>query len=331
MTDDVNSNNTSGWVSASGQAAGSGSNLQGNSLAQTPQTIVGTGGLEITGNGPVRSNAPATYTSGQERPSNGSIMDTVKADHGGKIIGRSPHGNDIVSIGGMTTTINAAVAAGYLIRNQDGSFSDKAMPEALRNPAAEARAKAPSQETSKQASEGSSDLSLSTETTDALTKIATTAMPGDITKAVDGILMHGEVDANTLTRMAGQMGMEPSEVNALWQAAHGGFYEAGADILGEGGIDDEAFGQWANSHPATAQKLMEASRALVMTNDTSGLKELQSSFYESVDKFMPEETRAALTEAGFDYRDTPEGLKVVIDGTLVSFDVAVKQHIVRFI
>ena len=46
---------------------------------------------------------------------------------------------------------------------------------------------------------------------------------------------------------------------------------------------------------------------------------------------MPEETRAALTEAGFDYQDTPEGLKVVIDGTLVSFGVAVKQQIIRFI
>lgn len=319
------------WTTVSGTPETNTSALINKDEKVTPHAVVGTGGLEINGTGPVQHHSPVTHTMGQDAAQPSSIMDTVKADHGGQIIERSPHGNDVVSIGGMTTTINAAVAAGFLIRNQDGSFSDKAMPEALRNPAAEARAKAPSQETPKPASNGTSELSLSTETTDALTKIATTAMPGDITKAVNGILMHGEVDANTLTRMAGQMGVEPTEVNALWEAAHGGFYDAGANILGEGGIDDEAFGQWANSHPATAQKLMEASRALVMTNDTSGLKELQTSFYESADKFMPEETRAALTEAGFDYQDTPEGLKVVIDGTLVSFGVAVKQQIIRFI
>ncbi len=326
MTD--NSNN-SGWVTTSGEPANNGSNLLNTETHREPQAVVGKGGLEINGTGPIHRHAPASYASGQEAPVDSTIMGTVKASHGGQLIDRAPNGRDLVSIGGMQTTIDAAVASGFLVRNQDGSFADKAAPVKLRNPVAETEAAKPAEKD--EAKEGiDSDLSLSNETTDALTKIAATAMQGDTIKAMDSIILNGDVDKNTLSRMASQMSIEPEEAQSLIaQAAHG-FYEAAEDLLGAGGIDAEAFSAFANSDPSMAAKLAEASRALVMTNDTSGLKELASTFYERADKFMPEETRAALTEAGYGFEETPTGLKVLINGTPVSFDVAVKQQIIKF-
>jgi hypothetical protein len=327
MTD--NSNN-SGWVTTSGETQSTGSNLLNIETSREPQAVVGKGGIEINGSGPVHRHAPAAYVSGQEAPADETIMGTVKASHGGQLIDRVPNGRDLVSIGGMQTTIDAAVASGFLVRNQDGSFSDKAAPVKLRNPVAEAEATKPAEkEDTKKGIENA--LNLSSETTDALTKIATTAMQGDTIKAMDSIILNGDVDKNTLSRIASQMSIEPEDAQALLaQAAHG-FYEAAEDLLGAGGIDSEAFSAFANSDPANAAKLAEASRALVMTNDTAGLKEMATSFYESADKFMPEETRQALTDAGFDYRDGPDGLKVMVNGVPVSFNVAVKQQIIKFI
>ncbi|MEO9649926.1 MAG: hypothetical protein ABJE99_02455 [Roseobacter sp.] len=46
---------------------------------------------------------------------------------------------------------------------------------------------------------------------------------------------------------------------------------------------------------------------------------------------MPDETRAALSEAGEKYQEGPDGLQVLINETPVSFAVAVKQQLIRFI
>lgn len=143
-------------------------------------------------------------------------------------------------------------------------------------------------------------------------------------------MMNGEIDANTIARMASQAGIEPAEMQAQWQTVHEGFYSSGVGILESGGIDPDAFEEFAASNPQVQAKVIESGRALIMTNDTKGLRELASTFYEQADKFMPRETRAALTEAGFEYQETNDGLKVVIEGTPVSFNVAVKQEIIRF-
>ena len=103
------------------------------------------------------------------------------------------------------------------------------------------------------------------------------------------------------------------------------------DILAEGGIDEDAFEAFYSSDPQTAAKMTETARALIMTNDTAGLRDLASSFYEQADKFMPEETRAALTQAGFEYQESADGLRGIVGGTQVAFNVAVKQGLVRFL
>jgi hypothetical protein len=145
------------------------------------------------------------------------------------------------------------------------------------------------------------------------------------------IIVNGEVDPNHLARMASQQGVEPHEMAAQIATAENGFRDVMTNIVEGASIDTEAFGAFIEADPVRGNKMMETARAMVMTNDTSGLNALVEDFYTQADRFMPEETRAALTEAGYGYEDTPEGLRVILNtGTKVSFAVAVKQGIIKF-
>ena len=80
-----NTNNSSGWVAASGQSEASASNYAPQSLAHAPQTEVGQGGIEINGAGPIRRDAPLTHTANQEAPLSCDVMSTVRSSTGGPI------------------------------------------------------------------------------------------------------------------------------------------------------------------------------------------------------------------------------------------------------
>ena len=320
------------WTTAYGTPEQPLSNLINKENISSPQAVVGKGGIEINGNEPVQSTNPVETTLRPNDDASGGLMATVRTPSGSPVMGRVPGGKDLVLVKGMPVDLDNAANLGLVTRNADGTFSDKASPVALKDPTAEAKAQQDAKAQKEKSQEGSGgDLNLSSETTDALTKIANTVQPGDTIKAVDSILMNGEVLPGTLERMASQAGVEPEEMAEQVYAVHEGFYNSAMDILAEGGIDEDAFEAFYSSDPQTASKMTESARALIMTNDTAGLRDLASSFYERADKFMPNETRAALTQAGFEYQESADGLKVMVGGTQVSFNVAVKQGIVRFL
>jgi hypothetical protein len=155
-------------------------------------------------------------------------------------------------------------------------------------------------------------------------------MPGDLIKAMDSVLSTGDVKRSSLERMASQAGLEPEAILAHVNAIKNGFHEVGERIIEDSGIDTAVFETFVQSDPQRRQAMVEAARAMVMSNDTAGLRDLTSSFVEQADKFMPKETRAALDAAGIDWREEQVGLKVLVSGVPVSFAVAVKQRIVNF-
>ena len=323
------SNNSSGWVSASGHTAGSGSNLQSNSMAQTPKTTVGQGGLEITGSGPVRSNAPVTYTSGQETPADGSIMSTVKAPHGGTIGDRNPNGDDIVTIGGMPTSIAAAVYAGLLVRNQDGTYSDPAVPEVPQDPTAKAKSQAPAEK----APEGTPQGVSFGEAADAtMHEFLTGQNPGDLFKMVDSVLHRGDLDEATIERMARMSGDEPEamreKVEGVWQGA----YDAGMDVMAEAGVEnEEAFAAFMADNPRLASSMIEAARNYFVYHKPEGLVAMAESYLPQMDRYETDRVQDLLTAAGYQFEAKPEGgLYVIVNGSKISWDVAVKQRIITF-
>lgn len=329
MTDDNNSNNTSGWVSASGHAAGSGSSLQGNSIAQTPQTTVGQGGLEITGNGPVRRDASASYTSGQDAPVDGSIMATVTAPGGSPIGDRNPRGSDMVTIGGMETSIAAAVKAKLLVRNHDGQYSDPVAPQVLKDPVAEAKPQAPAEKAPEDRPQG---VSFGEAADATMQEFLAGQNPGDLFKMVDSVLHRGNLDEATIGRMASTAGDEPEamreKIEGVWQGA----YDAGMDVMAEAGVEnEEAFEAFMADNPRLASSMIEAARNYFVYHKPEGLVAMAESYLPQMDRYETDRVQDLLTAAGYQFEAKPEGgLHVIVNGSKISWDVAVKQRVITF-
>jgi hypothetical protein len=320
--------NNSGWTTAIDTPADPTSNLMNTDAPREPQYVVGNGGLEIIGNGEVTRNSPVSYTQGQDDTFDGTIMSTVKAAHGGQIIDRSPNGNDIVSIGGMTTSINAAVAAGLLVRNQDGTFSDKAAPVTLNDPTDKV-AKQPEEEAPKAEPEG---VSFGEEGDTAMHELMSGQNPSDLFKTVDSILQYGEMNQQTIERMASMAQIEPHEMEAKVATVWAGAAEAAADVLYEGGAgNEEAFEAFIAAKPQRQQEMIEAARNFFVHHKTEGLETMAEAYLTQMDRYAGDDAREMLADAGYAFADKPDGgLHVVIDGSKVSWEVAVKQKIITF-
>ena len=224
-------------------------------------------------------------------------MGTVRASHGGVLIGRNPTGKDRVTVGGMETSIDAAVYIGAFVRNPDGSFSDAVPPSTIESPTDGVE---PPKVAESAPDGGAEAFNIGDEAETAMTAIIGSVLPVDAIKAMDEVLYSGDVSANTLARMASQAGVEPDAMQEQIGEAWSGFYEATLDRFDEAGISEEALENLMAADPPAVGKLTKAARALVMSNDTSGIDDIRDQVLEQADRLMPLEAREALTAAGYD-------------------------------
>lgn len=324
MTDNINN---SGWVTASGETSGSGSNLADNSIANTPNAVVGNrNNLEVNG-GSVSANTSAEYTVGQEAPVISGVMATVKSHSGGSIYGRNPTGQDTVDIGGTRTSIDVAVGMGLLVRNGDGTFSDVAQPVALRDP------RGPAKSDPKEAPKAEpTGVSFGAEADGVMQEFLTGQSPGDLFKTVDSILHRGDMDPATIERMATMAGVEPGEMQAKVATVWQGAYDNAMDIMADAGVgNEEGFEAFLADNPRLAASMTEAARNYFVHHKTEGLQTMAGEYLAQADKYDTVGMRELLDEAGWQYQDNPNGgLRVIVNGTPVSWEVAVKQRIIKF-
>ncbi len=113
----------------------------------------------------------------------------------------------------MTTNISAAIYAGFLTRNHDGSFSDVQTPKALKNPAEEALKGAPKADL-KPSEEQPAAFSIGDDAEKAMAEITQNVWQSDSIKAMDEVFQLGGVSENTLGRMASAAGVEPDQMQA---------------------------------------------------------------------------------------------------------------------
>ncbi|WP_342070566.1 hypothetical protein [Yoonia algicola] len=317
------------WITATGEAATSTSTLVNTSTAIAPQAVVGNrNNLEVSANGTVTANTPAEYTQGQDMPANGGVMATVQSHSGGGIYGRNPTGKDTVDIGGMRTHIDNAVRMGLLVRNGDGTFSDVPQAATLKDPTDKA-VKAPTKEAPKAAPES---VSFGEAGDAAMQELMTGQNPGDLFKTVDSVLHMGALDKQTIERMASKAGVEPQEMETKVTTVWAGAQEAAADLLHEAGVgNEEAFEAFLASNPQAQKNMLEAARNFFVYHKTEGLKTMADVYMMQADKFDTDGIREMLTEAGYAFSDKAGGgLDVIVSGTKVSWEVAVKQGIITF-
>ncbi len=314
------------WITATGDVEASASTIADKSITSQIKTEVGNGGgWQSAGDGKAVSNPSTSYQARANDDDSGGIMATVRSPSGSMLMSRSPNGSDIIMYQGMGIPLSVAANMGLVTRNPDGSFSDREAPAALKDPTAEAKAKAPAEKAT-----GATDGVTFGEAAEAtLTELMGSQMPGDLIKTVDSVLLTGDVNAATIGRMASMAGVEPAEmtekVATVWQGA----YDAASDFMGiENG---EAFQAFITSDTQRKADMVEAARNFFMHNKTEGLQTMADAYLPAMDRYEGSRVKAMLTEAGYQFADRPGGgVNVLVNGQPISWEVAVKQKIITF-
>lgn len=322
------------WINASGEEENTTSNLHNKDLPSATSAVVGNGGGWVSaGDGNVTRNPSVTHQARPNDDDSGGLMATVRSYAGSPIMNRTPTGGDIVMYQGQGIPLNVAADMGLVVRNPDGTFSDKETPASLRDPAAEAQAKAPAKAEGKGQGEGEPEgVSFGEAGDAAMADLMARQNPGDLFKTVDSVLHHGDVDKATIGRMASMAGVEPDEmetqVNAVWQGA----YDAASDFMAKAGIEDgEAFQAFITSDTKRMSDMVEAARNYFVHHKTEGLQTMADAYLPQMDRYETSRVRDILTDEGYQFADKPGGgIDVMVNGVPVSWEVAVKQKIVTF-
>lgn len=326
----------SNWITATGEVEASASTLANRDLPSTIKMERGNGGgWETNGHGPTTHNPSSECQNRANDDESGGVMATVRSPQGSPIMSRSPNGKDIVMYQGIGVPLSVAANMGLVTRNPDGSFSDKEAPAALKDPTAEAKAKAPADKASEKKAEGEDGTVTFGEKAQAvLQELLTTQQhhPGNMFRAVDSVLHTGDLDATALERMASIEGVEPAEMRAKVETIWQGAYDTATDIMAEAGIEDgDAFQAFITSDLRRKSEFTEAARNFFVNGKPQGLQTMADAYLPAMDRYEGSRVKAMLTEAGYQFADRPGGgVNVMVNGQPVSWEVAVKQKIITF-
>ena len=248
------------------------------------------------------------------------ILASARDEGNGFIHGRPLRETDQVALpGGGSTSIAVAISMGFLQRNGDGTFTETAKAAAG-------------------GGNGGADdprhFSIGEEGEAAMADIVQSTDPGTAIRAMDEILMRGEVGENTLAHLASQAGIEPDAMAAKIDKAHAGFFDAALSRLASRGVTNtDAFESFVMGNPQMAQKMMDSVRDLVMGRGAGNLDDLADAFNEKADRYMYDDIVTSLNEAGWHHMPDGRGGILVIteDGAQIPFQVAVREKIIRFV
>lgn len=315
------------WITATGEIEGSASTLT------SPDSPAPLGGSGISDGGFRGRDTSAGFTARANDDESDGIMATVRSQAGSPIMTRNPNGNDLIKYQGATITLDVAAHLGLVTRNPDGSFSDKTTPAALKDPTA--GAKAPANKASEEKAEGEDGTVTFGEKAQAtLQELLATQKhhPGNMFRAVDSVLHTGDLDATALERMASIEGVEPAEMRAKVETVWQGAYDTGTDILAEAGIEDEdAFQAFITSDPRRKSEFTEAARNFFVHSKPEGLRTMAEAYLPAMDRYEGARVKAMLNEAGWQFAEKAGGgINVIVHGTQVPWEVAVKQKIITF-
>ncbi|MCD1625806.1 hypothetical protein K7H22_07385 [Seohaeicola saemankumensis] len=315
------------WITATGEIEGSASTLT------SPDSPAPLGGSGPSDGGFRGRDTSAGFTARANDDESEGVMATVRSQAGSPIMTRNPNGNDLIKYQGATITLDVAAHLGLVNRNPDGSFSDKATTAALKDPTS--GAKAPADKANEKRAEAEDDTVTFGEKAQAtLQELLATQKhhPGNMFRAVDSVLHTGDLDATAIERMASIEGVEPAEMRAKVETVWQGAYDTGTDILAEAGIEDEdAFQAFITSDLRRKSEFTEAARNLFVHGKPEGLRAMAEAYLPAMDRYEGARVKAMLTEAGWQFSEKAGGgINVIVHGTQVPWEVAVKQKIITF-
>ena len=232
----------------------------------------------------------------------GNILSTAKNPSGSAVSHRPLQDNDTIACHGQRMTLGQAVSLGFVTKDIAGNFAATTTGTAgAAVGAPKGKLELASGGTAEEAA--AQDFRASPEAEDAFSAIAENVASETQVAALHSFLRNGgEVDQNTVNRMASQAGVEPETMAGTIETAHAGLKSAIMEKLRPLGVYDPAvFEHYLHQDNQTHQRLIESTRDLVMNNSTKGFEALAQDFAESADKVDPAGVADALNERGIKF------------------------------
>jgi hypothetical protein len=220
-----------------------------------------------------------TVSNGYARSSEGSdskqgVASIRSAIFGVAKSGPSVKGTDIVRIGNLETTVDAAIASGFLRRGADGSLTDVGAQQI------EAEYKAEADKKAETSIKEPTVAPLDDASESLMQTFVKSVHPTDGAMAVKQIVDGQEVDADLLARAASRLGTEPSIVKEQIASLTEAFNNQARDYVGDRVLDH------ARQHDMAALK--EAAREQAMTGSMHLYKAIAERHMAGLDKTDPQ-------------------------------------------
>jgi hypothetical protein len=249
------------------------------------------------------------FQMGQDDPAPTDILSTARHPVTGRPVGEIT-GKAVVNIGGMETSVDAAVASGYLRRTADGGYEEVG-DDNLKS-ITEAKAEAEKAEAEAQAKH---QMNLDPEHQAFMAMAEDGLGPIEVAKAVNTVLTGGEISDDTVRQYARQLGVEPEEMFTEMSGLIDSIQGEVDKWVDENGADPQSFYQYLRE-TTNPHELSSRINHLVNTGD------MRKALGEKLNRYLQN------SPDGF-YRTDDSDDMIEIDGVRLKVSQARKLGLLR--
>lgn len=230
--------------------------------------------------------------------SSGRITEGRAAGRSTRVAG-SLSDNSIVNVHGMETTVKAALAAGLIVNNGDGTYS-----------VAEGRP-APADQKQDQTDPALADMeALGDKDAEAsLTEVCNKASPVEVLGVVNTLAKGEGLSERLVGKIASQMGIEPGEAMERAETIHKAFIGQAMDTIGKSGLDAQEVVDWAWENKPDLMKKAISRHAADRT--TKGYGDVVEAYLDGIEKTSPQTILNAQLPPGCTARQGRDGTIII--------------------
>lgn len=293
--------------------------------------VVHGGGQGITD----RNLALASHSPGQDATPT-DILSTARSPMGSPLTGRDITPKSVVNVGGMETTVAAAVKMGLLRQNAMGFYEEPGKPSGTTTPASPLEgAQKALEDALKTEREQAAKLSTpeATPVPDLAPELHAYATEfndiKDVTtheSVVQSLINTGEVSRHDLVQVASQLGIEPDEAQRRITAIHQAYVEQAAPLAGPGA--ETAF-EWARNNAPDI--LHSAIQEHVRNGNGSGYAKVMQEYLATIPDHSPHLILGANNKDAWGVRKESNGKFTVHTASMgrVEWSIAVREGLIR--
>jgi hypothetical protein len=266
-------------------------------------------------------------TSYQVNPSPAAVnvgaISQGRTTSGSPVFGSAITKDSIVNVGGSETSVKAAIAAGLVQTNADGSFSVVSQAARVQAQQQQRQAQAEAQNLEIGPQEG-----VAPQVEDTIHTFASSVSPSTVMGAVLDFSNGQEVRDSHIHQAASEMGIEPSAVRSMVDQVRGAFETQARAVVDNCGLSSDEVFAWAYQNKPEMMKDAIHQQATMRT--TKGYQKVAQTYMENLDTINPQALLNAQLGQGLKVMKANNG-KIVIQTPKgqIEYRAAVRSGLIK--